>query len=92
VRECAGLGIRHVWMHRGMDGGSVSRPAAEYGRQQGITAGAAHKMMRFAGTLAGTVPRRVQRSRAAGAQRPSPAGPPARRLAGRRLACRTALG
>ena len=72
MRECAGLGIKHVWMHRSMGTGSVSRPATEYGRQHGITvidggcplmfeptSDSAHKMMRFVFTLAGRVPRQV---------------------------------
>ena len=37
MRECADLGIKHVWMHRAFGTGSVSQPAAEYGRQRGIT-------------------------------------------------------
>ena len=37
MRECAGLGIKHVWMHRGPGGGSVSEAAANYGREHGIT-------------------------------------------------------
>jgi hypothetical protein len=37
MRECAELGIKHVWMHRGPGAGSVSAPATDYGRQQGIT-------------------------------------------------------
>jgi uncharacterized protein len=37
MRECAELGIRHVWMHWGPDGGSVSSAATDYGRQHGIT-------------------------------------------------------
>jgi predicted CoA-binding protein len=37
MRECADLGIRHVWMHRGPGAGSVSSAATEYGRQHGIT-------------------------------------------------------
>jgi uncharacterized protein len=37
MRECAELGIRHVWMHRGPGTGSVSETATRYGRQQGIT-------------------------------------------------------
>src|SRR5512133_817868 len=37
MRECAELGITHVWMHRLMGAGSVSQPATEYGRQHGIT-------------------------------------------------------
>src|SRR5499425_1399898 len=35
--ECADLGIKHVWMHRGPGAGSVSASATEYGRQRGIT-------------------------------------------------------
>ena len=37
MRECAELGIEHVWMHRGPGAGSVSETAAAYGRAQGIT-------------------------------------------------------
>jgi len=72
MRECAELGIKHVWMHRSFGTGSVSEAAAEYGRQQGITvidggcplmfdptADAGHKAMRFVCTLTGAVPRRV---------------------------------
>lgn len=70
MRECAELGIGHVWMHRSMGGGSVSTPAAEYGRSRGISviaggcplmfepvADGGHKVMRFVGTLTGAVPR-----------------------------------
>jgi uncharacterized protein len=70
MRECVELGIEHVWMHRAMGGGSVSRPAAEYGRAHGISviaggcplmfepvADGGHKMMRFVLTLTGSVPR-----------------------------------
>jgi len=72
MRECAELGITHVWMHRSFGGGSVSKDAADYGRQQGIqvidggcplmfepTADAGHKAMRFVFTLAGNDPRRA---------------------------------
>ncbi|MEJ2090348.1 MAG: CoA-binding protein [Gammaproteobacteria bacterium] len=72
MRECAELGIQHVWMHRGPGTGSVSPAAAEYGRQRGIavidggcpcmfdpTADFGHKIMRFVFTLAGNVPRNV---------------------------------
>jgi len=37
MRECAELGIEHVWMHRGPGAGSVSDAATAYGRQHGIT-------------------------------------------------------
>jgi uncharacterized protein len=72
VRECVDLGIKHVWMHRGPGAGSVSKPAAAYGREHGLqvidggcpcmfepTADGAHKAMRFVFTLTGSVPRRV---------------------------------
>jgi uncharacterized protein len=72
MRECAELGIEHVWMHRSIGRGSVSAAAAEYGRQRGISvidggcplmfgpaADGAHKAMRFVFTLTGTVPRQV---------------------------------
>jgi predicted CoA-binding protein len=72
MRECAELGIKHVWMHRGPGAGSVSKPAAEYGREQGIavidggcpcmfgpTADFGHKAMRVVLTMSGNVPRAV---------------------------------
>ena len=37
VHECADLGIKHVWMHRGPGGGSVCANATAYGREHGIT-------------------------------------------------------
>jgi uncharacterized protein len=37
MHECAELGIKHVWMHRGPGAGSVSDTATQYGREQGIT-------------------------------------------------------
>jgi hypothetical protein len=59
VRECAELGIQHVWMHRSYGAGSVSSSATAYGREHGITvidggcpcmfnptADLAHKVMR----------------------------------------------
>ena len=72
MRECADLGITHVWMHRGPGAGSVSETAADYGRRRGIavidggcpcmfepTADFGHKVMRAVFTLSGNVPRRV---------------------------------
>ena len=72
MRECAELGIRRVWMHRGPGGGSVSETAAEFGRSHGIdvidggcpcmfgpTADTGHKIMRSILTLTGNVPRKV---------------------------------
>ena len=37
MHECAELGIKHVWMHWGAGGTSVSAPATDYGRRKGIT-------------------------------------------------------
>ena len=72
MHECEELGISHVWMHRGPGAGSVSEPAADYGRQHGITviaggcpcmfeptADFGHKAMRMVFTLAGNVPKEV---------------------------------
>jgi uncharacterized protein len=72
MRECAELGITHVWMHRGPGTGSVNQAAAEYGRQHGITvidggcplmfeptADVGHKMMRVIYTMNGHVPKKV---------------------------------
>jgi predicted CoA-binding protein len=72
MRDCAELGIEHVWMHRGPGAGSVSPAAAAFGRERGIsvidggcpcmfgpTADLGHKAMRVALTLSGNVPRRV---------------------------------
>jgi uncharacterized protein len=72
MRECADLGIRHVWMHRAFGDGSVSAAATDYGRQHGITvidggcplmfnptADFGHKAMRVLFTQTGKVPRRV---------------------------------
>ena len=72
MRECAELGIKHVWMHRGPGHGSVSDAATDYGRQHGIavidggcpcmfgpTADLGHKAMRAVLTIGGNVPRKV---------------------------------
>ncbi len=72
MRECADLGIKHVWMHRGPGKGSVSATAAAYGREHGIsvidggcpcmfgaTADPGHKAMRVIFSMTGNVPRKV---------------------------------
>jgi predicted CoA-binding protein len=72
MRECVDLGIRHVWMHRSVGGGSVSDAAAAWGREHGIrviaggcplmfgpTADTGHKVMRVLLTWTGHVPRQV---------------------------------
>lgn len=72
MRECAELGIKHVWMHRSIGGGSVSAAATAYGRSKGVSvipggcplmfepvSDGGHKTMRFLFTLTGAVPRRV---------------------------------
>jgi uncharacterized protein len=70
MRECAELGIKHVWMHRGPGAGSVSASATAYGRERGITvidggcplmfgrtSDFGHRLMRF--VYAGKVPKQV---------------------------------
>jgi predicted CoA-binding protein len=70
MRECAELGLKHVWMHRGPGAGSVSGAATGYGRAHGITvidggcplmigptADLGHKIMRL--LYAGHVPKQV---------------------------------
>ena len=70
MRECAELGIKHVWMHRGPGAGSVSPAATAYGREHGITvidggcplmfgptADFGHKLLRR--VYAGKVPKQV---------------------------------
>ncbi len=72
MRECADLGIRHVWMHGSIGGSSVSRSAAAFAREHGIDVipggcplmfepvwDKGHKTMRFWLSLLGTVPRQV---------------------------------
>jgi uncharacterized protein len=70
MRECADLGIKRVWMHRGPGAGSVSPTATRWGRDHGITvidggcpcmfgptADFGHKVMRI--LFAGHVPKQV---------------------------------
>ena len=70
MHECSELGVKHVWMHHGAGGTSVSTAATAYGREHGIavidggcplmfgrTADFPHKVMRVA--LAGRVPKQV---------------------------------
>ncbi len=72
MRECADLGIKHIWMHRGPGAGSVSAAATAYGRERGMTvidggcpcmfgptADLGHKAMRLVFTLSGNVPKHV---------------------------------
>jgi predicted CoA-binding protein len=75
MRECAELGIKHVWMHRGPGAGSVSETATAFGRERGIsvidggcpcmfgpTADFGHKAMRFIFTLNHNVPKQIPNS------------------------------
>ena len=70
LRECADLGIKLVWMHRGPGPGSVSAAATQNGRQHRITvidggcplminptADCGHKMMRL--MMSSHVPKQV---------------------------------
>jgi predicted CoA-binding protein len=70
MRECAELGIKHVWMHWGSGASSVSPAATDYGRANGITvidggcpcmfeptADVGHKLMRL--VYSGHLPKQV---------------------------------
>ncbi|MCP4306076.1 MAG: CoA-binding protein [bacterium] len=72
MRDCISLGIKHVWMHRGVGTGSVSHSAAELGRSEGIrvieggcplmyapTADPAHQVLRGVLSMAGRIPRKI---------------------------------
>jgi predicted CoA-binding protein len=72
MRDCAELGIRHVWLHRSLGPGSVSAAATEFGRSRGITvidggcplmygpaADPGHTFMRCVLTCTGSLPRTV---------------------------------
>ncbi len=70
VRECAELGIRHVWMHRAFGAGSYSEEAAALARAHGIAlvpggcpmmflepVDVGHRCMRWFLRLTGALPR-----------------------------------
>jgi predicted CoA-binding protein len=70
VRECAELGVKHVWLHRSFGAGSVSDDAVEAGRKAGleVIAGACpmmylapvdfgHRCIRFVLGVTGKLPR-----------------------------------
>lgn len=72
VREAVDLGIRHVWMHRSVDAGSVDADAVALGREHGMTvidggcplmygptADTGHRIMCRVLTWTGKVPRHV---------------------------------
>ena len=72
VRECKELGITRVWMHRSFGGGSVSKEAHEFCRQNGIaslaggcplmygpTSDGGHRFMRAFAGLLGQLPKEV---------------------------------
>jgi predicted CoA-binding protein len=72
MRECAELGITHVWMHNSFGGSSVSDRATEFGRARGITvidggcplmfaptADVGHKVMRVLLSPSKRIPKRV---------------------------------
>jgi len=72
MRECAELGIRQVWMHRGPGAGSVSPSATKFGRENGITVidggcplmfgtspDFGHRAIRFVFSMTGNIPQQV---------------------------------
>ena len=72
MKDCISLGIKHVWMHRGVGAGSVSHEAAEMGREKGIrvieggcplmyapTADPVHQVLRGVLSVVGRIPKSV---------------------------------
>ena len=72
VKECVALGIRQVWMHRLVGGGSVDPDAVRFGREHGLTvidggcplmfgpaSDPAHRVLKGFCRLAGNLPRKV---------------------------------
>ena len=72
MRQAIDLGITHVWMHRSFGAGSVSEPATQLGRENGVTvidggcplmygptSDGGHRMMCKVFTLFGKVPKEV---------------------------------
>lgn len=72
VRECIDLGVRYVWMHRGLGAGSVSPEAAVLAREHGllvieggcpcmfgVTSDPFHRFVRLLQTARGSLPRDV---------------------------------
>lgn len=72
MKDCIEAGVRHVWMHRGPGGGSVSHEAAEMGRSEGVavieggcplmyapTADVGHKVLKGVLSLVGRIPKTV---------------------------------
>ncbi len=72
MQQAVELGIKHVWMHRSLDAGSVDAAATAYGREHGVTvidggcplmfgetADGGHKFMCAFLKLTGSVPRTV---------------------------------
>jgi predicted CoA-binding protein len=74
VKDCAELGIKNVWMHKGIDSktASVSEEAAKFCRENGITvipggcpmmyinnADMGHRFMRWMKNLTGSLPKEI---------------------------------
>jgi predicted CoA-binding protein len=73
VRECADLGIRHVWLHRSLGPGSTSEAAVRLGRERGLTVipggcpamfappvDLGHRCLRWILGLTGSLPKTVE--------------------------------
>ena len=72
MKDCISLGIKHVWMHRGVGSGSVSHSAAKLERNEGVrvieggcplmyapTADPAHQVLRGVLSMVGRIPKKV---------------------------------
>ena len=73
VKDCAALGIKHVWIHKSLDGGSYSEEAADFCAKNGIKlipAGCPmmyckpvdfpHKCIKWVLNVAGKLPKTVE--------------------------------
>lgn len=72
MAECAAIGLRRVWVHRGPGGGSYDERAVALGRQWGLTvipggcplmygptSDGVHKTMRWVLNLVGRIPKEI---------------------------------
>ncbi len=72
MAECAAIGVRRVWIHRGPGAGSANQKAVDLGRQWGLTvipggcplmygptSDAGHRSMRWVFNLVGRIPKEI---------------------------------
>jgi len=72
MAECAAIGVKRVWIHRGPGGGSYSEEAVDLGREWGLsvipggcplmyrpTSDGVHRAMRWVLDLVGRIPKEI---------------------------------